>query len=78
MARPEMTYDPEADAVYIRLAEGVRPVEGEEVSPGIVLDFAEDGKVVGIEFMPASLVLASGPWRSAPMPAVHASAVAAE
>ena len=29
----DMTYDPEADAIYIRLAADVKPHEAEEVAP---------------------------------------------
>ena len=44
---PETTYDPQADAVYLALADG-RPHEGAEVATGVVLDFDADGRVVGI------------------------------
>ena len=64
----DMTYDPEADAVYIRLAEGAQPHEAEEVAPGVVIDFTEDGHIVGLEIMPASKVLASGTWSEARLP----------
>ena len=47
------TYDADADALYLRLAEaGI--VESEEVRPGIVLDFDAQGRVVGIEILDAS------------------------
>jgi uncharacterized protein YuzE len=61
------TYDPEADAAYIRLADPHlhRIVESEEVSPGVILDFTEDGRVVGIEVLHASKTLAPGDWRTA-------------
>lgn len=42
--------DEAADALYIRLDEA--PIEeSEEVSPGVVLDFDNDGRVVGIEIL---------------------------
>ena len=45
-----MTYDPEADALTLRLSDG--PVETrEEVAPNVVLDFDADGRVVGIEVL---------------------------
>ncbi len=69
------TYDPEADAVYIRLAEGTRPSEAEEVAPGVVIDFTEEGRVVGLQIMPASKVLAPGAWSQARVPgALHETA----
>ena len=40
--------DEQAGALYLRLNEST-VVESEEVQPGIVLDFDEDGKLVGIE-----------------------------
>lgn len=42
--------DEQADALYLRLNEST-VVESEEVQPGVVLDFDEDGKVVGIEIL---------------------------
>lgn len=46
-------YDPEVDALYVRLSQR-KIVESEQVQPGIVLDFDEDGKVVGVEVLHAS------------------------
>lgn len=42
--------DQAADALYIRLDESAIK-ESEEVSPGVVLDFDNDGRVVGIEIL---------------------------
>jgi len=48
-----LSYDPKTDSLYIHLTE--RPsVESDEVSDGIVLDFAEDGALVGIDVQHAS------------------------
>ncbi|WP_298744754.1 DUF2283 domain-containing protein [uncultured Brevundimonas sp.] len=63
---PEITYDPEADALYIRLSDE-RPVEGADAGP-FVLDYSADNKVVGIELLSASTVLAPGDWTRAPRP----------
>lgn len=52
-------YDPEADALYLRLAE-TKIVESEEVRPGIVLDLDAKGRVVGIEILDASEHVAEG------------------
>lgn len=59
--RREPTYDPEADAAYIPLSDA-KPHEAEEVAPGVILDYTEDGRVVGIEILHASKTLAAGPW----------------
>lgn len=42
--------DEQADAFYLQLNEST-VVESEEVRPAVVLDFDEDGKVVGIEIL---------------------------
>lgn len=46
-------YDPSADAMYIRLAEGVI-ADSDEVREGVVLDYDENGKVLGIELLSVS------------------------
>ncbi len=49
---PIVTYGPEVDAAYIRFSTGhVR--ESEEVTPGIVLDYDADGRIVGMEVLEA-------------------------
>jgi uncharacterized protein YuzE len=45
-----MTVDEEADALYIRF-DDAKNIESEEVSPGIVLDFDADARVVGFEML---------------------------
>jgi uncharacterized protein YuzE len=45
--------DKESDALYLRLDES-SIVESEEVQPGVILDFDENGKVVGIEILALS------------------------
>ena len=42
--------DEAADALYIRLEDSAI-VESEEVSPGVILDFDDGGRVVGIEIL---------------------------
>ena len=50
--KPTITYDPEANAAYIRFSP--EPVEeSEEVSAGIVLDYDADGRIVGMEVLDA-------------------------
>ncbi len=46
-------YDPDIDALYVRLTDR-KIIDSEEVQPGIVLDFDETGKVVGVEVLNAS------------------------
>jgi uncharacterized protein YuzE len=46
----KITVDKESDTLYFRLDE-TKIVESEEVRPGIVLDFDEDDRVVGVEFL---------------------------
>lgn len=49
-------YYPETDSLYIDLAE--RPgADAREVAPGVVLDFDENGKLVGIDIDRASQVV---------------------
>ena len=40
----------ESDALYFRLDES-KVVESEEVRPGVILDYDENDRVVGIEFL---------------------------
>lgn len=46
-------YDPSADAMYIRLAEG-SVADSDEVREGVVLDYDAAGKVLGIEVLNVS------------------------
>lgn len=54
-------YDPEADGLMVRLADGDY-YESAEVHPGFTLDFDKDGRVLGFEVLPASKVLGPGAW----------------
>ncbi len=42
--------DKESDALYFRLDES-RIIESEEVRPGVILDYDENERVVGVEFL---------------------------
>jgi uncharacterized protein YuzE len=42
--------DKESDALYFRLDES-RIVESEEIRPGVILDYDENDRVVGVEFL---------------------------
>ena len=56
-----MTYDPEADAVHIKLACG--SVDRTEETGPFIYDVDVDGRICGIEILAASRVLAPGDWR---------------
>ena len=49
---PTVKFDPAADAAHIRFS-GESVIESEEVSDGIVLDFDENGRIVGMEILEA-------------------------
>ena len=46
-------YDKEVDVVYIQLSEK-QVAESDEDKPGIILDYDNDGNIVGIEVLDAS------------------------
>ena len=50
--KPQVKYDADANAAYIRLAAS-KIVESEEVTPGVVFDFDASGHIVGIELLNA-------------------------
>lgn len=52
-------HDREADAVFVRFAGGTI-VESEEVSPGVVLDFDAEDRILAMELLDASKRLAAG------------------
>ena len=45
--------DKENDTLYFRLDE-TRIVESEEAQPGVILDFDENDRVIGVEFLTVS------------------------
>ncbi len=46
----KISVDKESDTLYFRLDES-KIAESEEVRPGVILDFDEDDRVVGVEFL---------------------------
>jgi|GEM_PF-125723 len=52
----KITYDREADALYIAFGEG--PATVQEVAEGIALDWDSEGRLLGIEILDASKRLA--------------------
>ncbi len=52
---PYFDYDPETDSLYVKLAD--RPGrEASEAAPGVVVDYAASGQIVGIDIEHASQV----------------------
>ena len=50
----KVKYDKEVDILYIQLnSQAVK--ESDESKPGIILDYAADGSIVGIEILQASI-----------------------
>jgi uncharacterized protein YuzE len=45
-------YDADTDAAYLRFSAG-KIIESEEVSPGVVLDYDAEGRIVALEVMQA-------------------------
>ena len=66
-----MTYDPDADAAYIKLGGGT-VAETSEVKPGLIVDYDSQGRILGIEILAASRAIAPGAWSKAPRPALAA------
>jgi uncharacterized protein YuzE len=62
----DMTYDAEADAVYIPIGPG--KVERTRRNGHFSYDFDDEGRIVGIEIKSASKLLASGDWKKARPP----------
>jgi uncharacterized protein YuzE len=62
----DMTYDPEADAAYIYL--GRAEIDHQDVEGPFILDVDAQGRVIGIEILAASKVLAPGDWQRARRP----------
>jgi len=68
----KMHYYPETDSLYIDLAE--RPsVDSRKVAEGVVLDFDEQGNLVGIDIDRASKVVALDQFESIALPASSVS-----
>jgi uncharacterized protein YuzE len=61
---PTVTYDVEADAAYIRFSRH-KVRESDEVAQGIVLDYDDDGRIVGMEVQDAKRHLPSDVLRQA-------------
>jgi len=49
-------YYPETDMLYIKLSDGTS-TESEEIAPGVLLDFDEHNRVIGVEIEDASTLV---------------------
>ena len=49
----KVRYDPKADALYIDLSDA-KIADTDEVAPGVMFDYDEQGTVIGIEVLDAS------------------------
>jgi uncharacterized protein YuzE len=56
-----ITYDPEADAVYITVGRGT--IDWTEEADPFIYDVDAEGHIVGIEILSASKILAAGDWK---------------
>ncbi len=52
MTTPKVSYDPETDAAYIRFSAG-RVEESQQISDGIIFDYDQEGRIVGMEILKA-------------------------
>lgn len=55
----KIIYDPATNTLFVRLSPGAI-VDSEEVSPGIVIDFDADGRLLAFEVMRAKANMAPG------------------
>ncbi len=55
-------YDPDADALYLRLSEEAVN-ESDEVAPGVIVDYSSGGVPVGLEILDASKRFGGGLFR---------------
>jgi uncharacterized protein YuzE len=62
----DITYDTEADAVYIAVGRG-KVHRTDEAGP-FIYDVDGEGRIIGIEILSASSVLAPGEWKKASPP----------
>ena len=46
----KLKIDREADALYLKLDDSLVD-ESEEIAPGIIVDYAESGEIIGIEML---------------------------
>jgi uncharacterized protein YuzE len=62
----DITYDPESDAAYVHLGKG-KVSDTKEAGP-FLYDVDAQGRVLGLEILSASKVLAPGDWKNSRLP----------
>ncbi|HVV40157.1 MAG TPA: DUF2283 domain-containing protein [Nitrobacter sp.] len=62
----DLTYDPEADAVYIKVGRG--EINRTHEAGPFIYDVDAEGHILGIEILSASKKLAPGAWQRAEPP----------
>lgn len=55
-----ITYDPDHDVMYIKFLDE-KIADSVEVEEGVIIDYSENGKIVGIEIINASTRVGSHP-----------------
>lgn len=50
----KVIYDPEVDALYVRLSDEPAEVTTQRLSEEVAINYAPDGRIVGIEILDAS------------------------
>lgn len=56
----QITYDPEHDVMYLKLSEG-KIVDTIEIEANVLIDYGEQGDVIGIEIINASGLMKTNP-----------------
>jgi len=50
----KITYDKSVDAMYIKLNEKLAYKSSRKISEDVLIDYSEDGKIIGVEVLTAS------------------------
>jgi len=56
----KISYDPKHDVLYLKFSEG-KIVDTIEVVEGVLIDYGENGEIVGIEMINASALIKAKP-----------------
>ena len=72
----KLHYYPETDSLYIDLSEHAS-ADSLEISPGVVLDYDEEGRLVGIDVDGASKIISLSSMEIESLPLTHLSVVGA-
>ncbi len=51
----KITYDKAVDAIYIKLNEKLTYKSSKKVSDDILIDYSDDGRIIGVEVLSASI-----------------------